>query len=620
MITLEVAVVSQFSFNLQQFKMAKKKSPIQAMKKKPAEKWNGDETTTLYSWLDYCVLTLEKDKEYFWNTIHIRLKELGSTHSDPTQIKRKLKTDWLNSRSHGFVFDDIYKTGSTHFAFDEEKIRKIEIAHRQWREKPAYQSHHLRSGSKLDRFRSLSCSSFKPSENGDLTIPKRLAGGRTTSSSMTPSAARHEIEPIGVLSEEVLPSRKRKRKVGNKLNSIHVQIYSLETKLIHPCYFSQTPTKSYARKKTSKIQHIPSRSVTIVDDSEEDETSRLSSSGNQPTTLLQDDNPESRSTENGEFEVETSHPELQSETCSRYSRCVPTCNLKLQITGVRHAEVCCTMCKTWQHNSCVGLDAIEGMSGDYLCDKCDFGGYQQRLNDFNLQQMQRKTVELRLSTAIEEIQGLKHQLRQKETNLQDIQEEIVQLEETLSMQKSAQFQRDQFPRDIHGCRAFEELIQQREGYIKTLQRELNDRRRLGQFTTLPEKCREWFGIGLGSEGGIPSVYTEIKQFALSLKHHEPFIQTSLEQHPDLGLLVNEILNPEQDKPEASSMEHIRRLSVQGAMRSLVICALRLWVFEENFDSDTASEKSSELLAKYRECIGKQGRLLYVCQVQADVSK
>lgn len=210
----------------------------------------------------------------------------------------------------------------------------------------------------------------------------------------------------------------------------------------------------------------------------------------------------------------------------------------------------------------------------------------------------------KFETAVAEIELLREQLRQKDLELVDKDEDVRMANSRASDLESAQRQRDRQEGD------FVSLLIQKDQSIQALHWELKERHFLGTFTKRIPSCEKFFGEENGGTNvvrGFRHIYSASKQI---LCRYEGSISATIrlsDQYRDLRLLVCKGLGLDLERPFDidKSVFDVSKLNFQAVGRALVTSAFREWVFETDFP--TFDDGNSKVLLKYREHLAKQGK-------------
>lgn len=212
-----------------------------------------------------------------------------------------------------------------------------------------------------------------------------------------------------------------------------------------------------------------------------------------------------------------------------------------------------------------------------------------------------KELDKRLRSAIQEIADLKEQLQLKETDLQDCYTFRDKQDEECSSLKEAQNRRDK------ECgRPIEETIQHYNDLRKKLHNNLNERNMQSRFSRLPGNSHNLFAR-IDIRSGFEDIFAQSEQILCRSDCEKlPFIPT-LEKPGKLQGFVYSCLSKSSQQPQQGSEVTgiLSKLNPQAVARALATCAIRDWVFEQNFPQ--FDENPSKVLAAYRDVLAVQGR-------------
>lgn len=205
----------------------------------------------------------------------------------------------------------------------------------------------------------------------------------------------------------------------------------------------------------------------------------------------------------------------------------------------------------------------------------------------------------RLDEATAQMKSLRHMLIKKESELQAQTNEYERVKFQRDLLESAQKERD-----LNRGDPLEAFILQKNRYIHKIVGELNDRERLGAFTTFSQispASRSRKSI----QEGFKEIYFNSQTISCQYDRDRPFFVPSLEKYDELRVLVCKGLSidPQKTIRDKDTKAHLSKLAPQAVIRAVTTSALREWVFEDDFPR---FGNVTELFAKYRESIAKLG--------------
>lgn len=265
--------------------------------------------------------------------------------------------------------------------------------------------------------------------------------------------------------------------------------------------------------------------------------------------------------------------------------------------------------------SSVGNELVECKQGNtspqhkrmsYVCQKCIesarpivAGAVTQRVGFRVDSSTETDTfVDPRLHSAINKISELQGELAKRETELQESQHFVEELNRDLHYLKMANRQRDgQYGPSI------EEEMARLQQQVHDLRNELQARRRLGTFTALPPASR-YQSTATGVENGFEDIYSNIRSIFRDLDYQVlPFIP-SLDQHKGILKLAQTIVQPRQDSALLLQDRALFSVDPVVIFRALTTAALHNWVFVTDFPR--FENDSSVTLHAYRDLLATQG--------------
>lgn len=205
----------------------------------------------------------------------------------------------------------------------------------------------------------------------------------------------------------------------------------------------------------------------------------------------------------------------------------------------------------------------------------------------------------RLDTAIAEMKALRHELHQKQSELQQEEDRTKKLQIQKGLLQSAQRERD-----LRSGEPFEELIKRKDQYIDKLKGRLEDREKLGFFTKSfqisPAKRTK-----MPLDEGFKDIYSACQHIPCQYDRDRPLFVPVLYLYDDLRILVCKGLGIEShDNVWAEKVNvDFSKLTPQAIVRAVTTSALREWVFEDDFPH---LNNESELLVSYRESVANLG--------------
>jgi hypothetical protein len=205
----------------------------------------------------------------------------------------------------------------------------------------------------------------------------------------------------------------------------------------------------------------------------------------------------------------------------------------------------------------------------------------------------------RLDEAVADIKILRHKLIKNESELQDQNNKLERVKFQRDLLESAQKERD-----LSRGEPIEAFALRKDQYIDKIVKELNDRERLGAFTTFSQ-ISSASRTRKSIQEGFKEIYFNSQTISCQYDRDRPFFVPSFEKYNELRLLVCKGLDmdPQKTIRDIDSKAQLSKLAPQAIIRALTTSALREWIFEDDFPS---FGNVTELFAKYRESIAKLG--------------
>jgi len=264
-------------------------------------------------------------------------------------------------------------------------------------------------------------------------------------------------------------------------------------------------------------------------------------------------------------------------------RCI--CGATEDTAGDEGFWISCERCHVWQHAKCV----------EYFCEECLPCLSKISHNGRNAKGPILKQEDIRLKSALREIEILRGELWGKEADLKDQQRIVEHMEKEKSRMETARIQRDA----LHSWPMVEDKIANYERSINDLHIELEARQRLSTFAKLKFDARNIFALRKIDEQ-FGQIHRDSQQIMCGhdedrLPHIPHFRKNST-----LKDLLSKAFGGGDDKTESLMQE----IHPQALMRALTNVALKEWVFETDFPQ--FGNDLPKALHVYRTLILEQG--------------
>jgi len=256
--------------------------------------------------------------------------------------------------------------------------------------------------------------------------------------------------------------------------------------------------------------------------------------------------------------------------------------------------IACNQCKISQHTACVKYLCQE-------CTKCAQKTVAEPSTRSSIPQIDSSTetddlVDPRLQFAVANVQELEESLADKERELQESRQKVVDLEQDIHFLNEARKQRDE-----QNGPSIEEHMVRLQKQVHNLNNDLRARHRLGTFTKLTPESR-YQGARIDIKSSFEDVYHSNNMIFRGMEIEEfPFIPQLQSQ---LQGLVEMIVGSQVDSVAQLQEGYFLSINPVVLLRSLATAALQRWVFETDFPSFASD--SSTTLAVYRDLLVRQG--------------
>ncbi|RFU25975.1 hypothetical protein B7463_g10359, partial [Scytalidium lignicola] len=229
------------------------------------------------------------------------------------------------------------------------------------------------------------------------------------------------------------------------------------------------------------------------------------------------------------------------------------------------------------------------------------GPHQNTDND----KLSEASHQTQLEDASATIKELQERLCQKEDELLEEKRKVDRIWEKNNFLSLAQKQRDK-----NSGGAYEQLIEEKDQYIRELEKKLRDRLTLGRFTKI-RATHERFEKERVTDNFMSAHYYG-KQFTIRHSTSKMFSIPDLERYPELERLVYEALGVDMNVGLLSKetiKSALSELSPQAIVRAVIGSTLRNWVYETDFPGLDLTH--SKLLEMYQRQLVTQGMQLII---------
>lgn len=205
----------------------------------------------------------------------------------------------------------------------------------------------------------------------------------------------------------------------------------------------------------------------------------------------------------------------------------------------------------------------------------------------------------RLDVAITQMKALRHQLNQKQSQLQQEEDKTKKLQVQKGILQSAQRERD-----FRNGEPVEQLIGLKDQYIDKLKGLLEDREKLGSFTKSFQRSSSK-QLKLPLDEDFKDIYSQCQHIPCQYDNERAFFVPVLDLYDDLRILVCRGLGIDpNDNVQADKVNvDFSKLTAQAIVRAVTTSALREWVFESDYP---CLHSKSKLLVEYRESVANLG--------------